>query len=77
MGHKQGKINYTLQFEQMLGESLYEMCPHVALFLCHQFLSLESMYRIVDNTASMGSDANQIAIINVFEEFIGCAVSID
>jgi hypothetical protein len=33
------------------------------------------MYRIVDNTASMGSDANQIAIINVFEEFIGCAVS--
>ena len=41
----------------------------------YQFLSLESMYRIIDYTANMGSDANQIAIINIFEEFIGCAVS--
>jgi hypothetical protein len=49
---------------------------HVALLLCIQFLSLESMYHIVDKTASMGSDANQIAIIDVFEEFIGCAVSV-
>jgi hypothetical protein len=49
---------------------------HNASLLCIQFLSLESMYHIVDNTANMGSDANQIAIIDVFEEFIGCAVSV-
>jgi hypothetical protein len=50
-------------------------CTHGALFLCIQFLSLKSMYHIVDTVLSMDPDKNEIAIINVFEEFIGCAVS--
>jgi hypothetical protein len=50
-------------------------CTHGVLFLCIQFLSLKSMYHIVDTVLSMDPDKNEIAIINVFEEFIGCAVS--
>ena len=52
-------------------------CAHVALSLCIQFLSLQSMYHIVDATRKIDSEKNEIAIMNVFEEFIGCALSID
>jgi hypothetical protein len=51
-------------------------CAHgVASFLCVQFLSLESMYQIIDVNVMTDSDKNENAIINIFEEFIGCAVS--
>jgi hypothetical protein len=33
------------------------------------------MYHIVDATRKIDSEKNEIAIMNVFEEFIGCAVS--
>jgi hypothetical protein len=33
------------------------------------------MYHIADTVLSKDSDSNEIAIVNVFEEFIGCAVS--
>ena len=51
-------------------------CAHgVASLLCVQFLSLESMYQIIDANVMTDSDKNENAIINIFEEFIGCAVS--
>ncbi len=51
-------------------------CAHgVASLLCVQFLSLESMYQIVDANVMTDTDKNENAIINIFEEFIGCAVS--
>jgi hypothetical protein len=33
------------------------------------------MYHIVDTILSMDPEKNEIAIVDVFEEFIGCAVS--
>jgi hypothetical protein len=33
------------------------------------------MYHIIDTSFDLNIDTNEIAIVNVFEEFIGCAVS--
>jgi hypothetical protein len=33
------------------------------------------MYRIVNTTLIQDSDVNEKAIVDVFEEFVGCAVS--
>ena len=41
----------------------------------YQFLSLQSMYHIVDTFMNKEQAANENAIINIFGEFIGCAVS--